>query len=99
MPRAQAYLKRAREAHERYGDQDGRADTLLVSAEVLLELGESEAAEAYVKEANHLTQATGNAYDMTHAAVVGAALARYRRDAPQAIMHALSARRSAEQQA
>ncbi|MDB4939126.1 MAG: Serine/threonine protein kinase [Labilithrix sp.] len=99
MARAQAYLKRAREAHERYGDQDGRADTLLVSAEVQLELGEADAAEAYVKEAVQITQTTGNAYDMTHAAVVGAALARYRRDAPMAIHHALSARRSAEQQA
>jgi serine/threonine protein kinase/tetratricopeptide (TPR) repeat protein len=99
MARAQAYLKRAREAHERYGDQDGRADTLLVSAEVHLELGDAEAADAYVKEAVQITQATGNAYDMTHAAVVGAALARYRRDAPMAIHNALSARRSAEQQA
>jgi tetratricopeptide (TPR) repeat protein len=99
MARAQAYLKRAREAHERYGDQDGRADTLLVSAEVMLELGEAESANAYVKEATQITQVTGNAYDMTHAAVVGAAVARYRRDAPLAIELSLSARRSAEQQA
>ena len=99
MARAQAYLKRAREAHERYDDQDGRADTLLVSAEVLLELGESEAADAYVKEANQISLGTGNAYDMTHGAVVSAAVARYRRDAPLAIQHALAARRSAEQQA
>jgi eukaryotic-like serine/threonine-protein kinase len=99
MARAQAYLKRAREAHERYGDQDGRADTLLVSAEVQLELGEAEAADAYVKEAVQISAATGNAYDMTHAAVVGAAVARYRRDAPTAIANAVSARRSAEQQA
>ena len=99
MPRAQAYLKRAREAHERYGDQDGRADTLLVSAEVLLELGEAEAANVYVKEALHIAGSTGNAYDLAHGDVVAAALARYRRDAPLAIQHALSARRSAEQQA
>lgn len=99
MPRALAYLKRAREAHERYGDQDGRADTLLVSAEVLLELGDVDGAEAWIKEAAALTEATGNAYDITHAAVVGAALARYRRDAPMAIHNALSARRSAEHQA
>ena len=99
MARAQAYLKRAREAHERYGDQDGRADTLLVSAEVQLELGEAEAADAYVKEALQITAATGNAYDMTHGEVVGAAVARYRRDAPTAIQRAVSARRSAEQQA
>lgn len=99
MPRALAYLKRARDAHERYGDQDGRADTLLVSAEVLLELGDVDGAEAYIREASHLTQSTGNAYDITHAAVVGAALARYRRDAAMAVHNALSARRSAEQQA
>ncbi len=99
MPRALAYLKRARDAHERYGDQDGRADTLTVSAEVLLELGDVDGAETYLKEASALTQATGNAYDITHAAVVGAALARYRRDAPMAIHNALSARRSAEHQA
>jgi eukaryotic-like serine/threonine-protein kinase len=99
MPRAQAYLKRAREAHERYGDQDGRADTLLVSAEILLELGEAEAAAVYVKEAMQIASSTGNAYDLTHANVVAAALARYRRDAPEAIHCALSARRSAEQQA
>lgn len=99
MARAQAYLKRAREAHERYGDQDGRADTLLVSAEVLLELGEAESADLYVKEAMQIAAATGNAYDLAHADLVGAALARYRRDAPHAIQRALSARRSAEQQA
>ncbi|MBX3228383.1 MAG: protein kinase [Labilithrix sp.] len=99
MPRALAYLKRAREAHERYGDQDGRADTLLVSAEVLLELGDVDGAEAWIKEAAALTESTGNAYDVTHAAVVGAALARYRRDAPMAIHNALVARRSAEHQA
>jgi tetratricopeptide (TPR) repeat protein len=99
MPRALAYLKRARDAHERYGDQDGRADTLIVSAEVTLELGEADTAEAYLKEAGVLAATTGNAYDLTHGAVVGAALARYRRDAPLAIHHALVARRSAEQQA
>lgn len=99
MARAQAYLKRAREAHERYGDQDGRADTLLVTAEVLLELGEAEAADAYVREGVQIASATGNAYDLAHADVVGAAIARYLRDAPLAIQRALSARRSAEQQA
>jgi serine/threonine protein kinase/tetratricopeptide (TPR) repeat protein len=99
LPRSLAYLKRAREAHDRYGDQDGHADTLLVSAEVVLEQGEADAADAFVKEANQITLATGNAYDMTHGAVVGAAVARYRRDVPQAIRLALTARRSAEQQA
>ena len=32
VPRALAYLARARAAHDRYGDQDGWAETLLVSA-------------------------------------------------------------------
>jgi serine/threonine protein kinase/tetratricopeptide (TPR) repeat protein len=99
MPRALAYLKRARDAHERYGDQDGRADTLLVTAEVMLELGDVDGADAYIREATVITHSTGNAYDITHAAVVGAALARYRRDAPEAIEKAVSARRSAEHQA
>jgi len=40
-----AYLQRAREAHERYGDQDARADTLLVSAMVMLEAGDKDAIE------------------------------------------------------
>jgi eukaryotic-like serine/threonine-protein kinase len=99
MPRALAYLKRAREAHERYGDKDGRADTLLVSAEVMLELGDVDGAEAYIREGSRIAQSMGNAYDITHAAVVGGAHARYRRDAPMAIHNALSARRSAEHQA
>jgi eukaryotic-like serine/threonine-protein kinase len=98
-PRAQAYLKRARDAHERYGDQDGRADTLLVSAEIHLELGEVDKAAAFVKEAEVFATTTGNAYDITHTAVVGAALARWRRDHGTAIQKALFARRSAEQQA
>ena len=98
-PRAKAYLKRARDAHERYGDQDGRADTLLVSAEVLLELGDEDGAEAFLKEGVQISHTTGNAYDMTHAAVVAAALCRSRRDAPVALSNALSARRSAEHQA
>jgi tetratricopeptide (TPR) repeat protein len=99
MARAQAYLKRAREAHERYGDKDGRADTLLVSAEVVLELGDVDGAAGFVREALQLVRSTGNAYDITHAAVVSAAIARYRRDAPLALQNALEARRSAEHQA
>jgi len=99
MARAQAYLARARDAHERYGDQDGRADTLLVSAEICLELGEAETASAWVEEAQAIIRTTGNAYDITHASVVAAAVARYRRDAPLAIHHALAARHSAESQA
>src|SRR5208282_964721 len=32
LPRAIAYLRRARDAHEQYGDMDGRADTLITGA-------------------------------------------------------------------
>ncbi len=99
MPRALAYLQRARDAHDRYGDRDGRADTLIVSAEVSLELGDTDAADGFLREALPLAQATGNAYDLTHAALGVSALARYRRDTATAIFHALEARRSAEQQA
>jgi tetratricopeptide (TPR) repeat protein len=96
FPRAKAYLKRARDAHERYGDQDGRAETLCVTAEVLLELNDLEGAESYLKDGQALAIATNNAYDMTHAAVLVAALAQMQRD-PTAIQHAMEARRAAEQ--
>ncbi|MCA9587571.1 MAG: protein kinase [Myxococcales bacterium] len=99
VPRALTYLKRSRDAHERYGDQDGRADTLLVSAEVALELGEIDDAQAFLDEAATLAAVTSNAYDRTHLAAVSASLARLRRDAPTAIEFAVKARREAEQQA
>lgn len=97
--RAQAYLARAREAHERYGDQDGRADTYIVSADVALEMGDVEAADTYLRDAIALSQVTKNAYDTTHALVVNAALARFRRDFSTAISCSVEARRNAEQQA
>ena len=99
LPRALAYLKRARDAHERYGDQDGRADTLTVSAEILIETGELDAADALLTDAAALNAATNNAYDKTHEQLVRACLARARRDARAAIAHALDARRAAESQA
>ena len=49
MARGLAYLKRARDAHERYGDQDCRADTLLCTAEVLLEAGDVDAAHTLAR--------------------------------------------------
>jgi len=99
MPRAQAYLKRARDAHERYGDQDGRADTLTVSAEVMLELGDMEAANGFLADAAALNAATDNAYDKTHETIVRAELSRVRRDPRTAIAKAMEARRDAESQA
>ncbi len=97
IPRALAYLKRARDAHERYGDQDGRAETLIVSAEVLIEQDRLDEAEAFLKDAQALNSATNAAYEVTHAAVAAAALARARRDARAATQYAMEARRAAEQ--
>ncbi len=99
IARGQAYMKRARDAHERYGDQDGRADTLLVSAAVSIELGDLESAESFVGDAGALIAATGNAYDKCHEAIVRAVLARTNRQAGIAVAHAVEARRAAEQQA
>jgi eukaryotic-like serine/threonine-protein kinase len=99
MPRAQAYLKRARDAHERYGDQDGRADTLTVSAEMMIELRDFAAAEAFLSDAAALNEATHNAYDKCHELLTRALLAREKRDARAAINHALEARHAAESQA
>ena len=95
-PRAYAYIARAREAHERYGDQDGRAETLLVSAQVMIEQGEVDPAESFVRDAAALNAVIGSAYVATHEAVVRAVLARARNDAPLAIAHAVGARRLAE---
>jgi eukaryotic-like serine/threonine-protein kinase len=99
VARALAYLKRAREAHDRYGDQDGWADTLLVSALVTIELGDLEAAEIHLRDASALNAATGNAYDRTHEGVVRALLARAQRHPEQAIEHALATRHAAEKMA
>jgi tetratricopeptide (TPR) repeat protein len=44
LSRGLSYLRRAREAHERYGDQDSRADTLLSTAGILIEAGDVDAA-------------------------------------------------------
>jgi hypothetical protein len=43
-----------------------------------------------------LNAATSNAYDITHAEIMFAALARARGNAPQAVAHALAGRRAAE---
>ena len=94
--RAKAYLSRARDAHERYGDQDGRADTSLVSAEVHLELGEVEALAPLITDAAALNAATDNAYDRVHEAIVRAALELAHGQAAHAAELANSARKQAE---
>jgi len=99
VPRALAYLKRAREAHDRYGDQDGWADTLLVSANVTIETGDLASAEACLRDAGALNAATENAYDKAHESVVRSLFARARREPHEAITHALAARHNAETKA
>ena len=99
VSRALAYLARAREAHDRYADQHGWAETLLVSALIAAELGTFAAAESFVADASALTAVTGNAYDRTHESVVRAQLARARRQPNEAVHHALLARHSAENMA
>jgi tetratricopeptide (TPR) repeat protein/ABC-type molybdenum transport system ATPase subunit/photorepair protein PhrA len=97
--RAQSYLGRAREAHQRYGDQDGRAETLLATGEVLLESGEVETAIELVGDAGALTAVTGSAYDAVHEKILRALLARSAGDSGAAVMHAFDARQVAEAQA
>ena len=99
LPRGLAYLKRAREAHERYGDQDSRADTLLSTAEVLIDIGDLDAASGFVGDAGALNAVSGSAYDSVHEKIVRALLARASGDSSAAVMHAFDARQAAEAQA
>jgi tetratricopeptide (TPR) repeat protein len=99
VPRAVAYLKRARDAHERYGDQDGRADSLITAANVALDAGDLADAEHLLGDAAALNAATGNAYDSTYEKIVRAAHARASGQARMAIDFAAEARRAAENQA
>jgi eukaryotic-like serine/threonine-protein kinase len=97
--RGLAYMRRSREAHERYGEQDSRADTLLSLAEILFECGDFSAAETLVGDAGALTAVTGSAYDSVHEKLLRAVLARQAGDPAKAVMHAFDARQSAEAQA
>ncbi|MGH7439929.1 MAG: tetratricopeptide repeat protein, partial [Polyangiaceae bacterium] len=96
VARSLAYLERARAAHERYGDQDSWAETLLVSAQVEIELGDTAAAESLVRDASALTAATGNMYEKAFEDLVRAQLARGQRQPHEAIKHAMDARHHAE---
>ncbi len=99
VPRALAYLHRAREGHERYSGQDGRVDTLLVSAHVAIELGELDLAEGYLRDAGALNSATENAYERAHETLVRALLASARRQPKDAVACALEARYASERMA
>jgi tetratricopeptide (TPR) repeat protein len=98
LPRAQAYLKRARETHERYGDQDNRADSLIVSAETEIEEGHIEEAETFLRDARALIEVTDNAYAATHLGIIQAVFHREKREPLEASAIALEARRAAEDQ-
>jgi len=97
--RGLAYMRRSREAHERYGEQDSRADTLLSLAEILYEVNDVAGAETLVGDAGALTAVTGSAYDSVHEKILRAVLARQAGDPAKAVMHAFDARQSAEAQA
>jgi tetratricopeptide (TPR) repeat protein len=96
VARSLAYLERARKAHERYADQDSWAETLLVSAHVLIELGDVGPAEGFVRDAGALTSATGNAYEKAYEGIVRALLARAQRQPHEAVRQAVAARHDAE---
>ena len=98
LPRAAAYLKRARDAHEQYGDQDGRADTLVTSAIIAIDASEIDLAEQLLGDAAALTAATGNQYDAATRRSC-ARPSRARGEHRIAIDYAAEARRAAETQA
>jgi tetratricopeptide (TPR) repeat protein len=97
--RGLAYLRRAREAHERYGDHDARPDTLLATAEVVIELGDLAAADCFLGDASGLIAVSGSAYDSVHEKIVRALIARASGDSRASVMHAFDARQAAEAQA
>jgi tetratricopeptide (TPR) repeat protein len=99
LPRGLAYLERARDAHERYGDQDSRADTLIATAEVMLEAGDADAARSFCLDAAALTSVTASVYDQVHEKIVQAQLDRLAGDFHSALSRAASARQAAETQA
>ncbi len=94
-----AYLTRAREAHERYDDKDGRIDTLLVTATVLIEHGDLDGAKQLTGDAAALAAVSGNVYDRIHLLVVRALIARAEDDHLGAASYAAEARQLAEGQA
>jgi eukaryotic-like serine/threonine-protein kinase len=99
VERGLAYLTRAREAHERYDDRDGRIDTLLVTATIHIEHENVAAAKAVLADAAALTAVSGSIYDKIHQLIVQALIARAEHDAQAAAAHAAEARQLAEGQA
>jgi serine/threonine protein kinase/predicted ATPase len=96
QPRAMAYLKRARDAHERYGDQNNRAATLLASAETLIEMGDLDAAHVFASDAAALNSVTNKTYDYVHERIVRARIARRQGNFAGAVRYAEEARMTAD---
>jgi len=92
-------LTLARDEHERVGERDTRADTLLSLSEVLLETGRIDEAESAVGDAAALIQVTGNRYDAAHERILRALLARSAGNHRDAAERAREARQGAESQA
>ncbi len=99
LGRGLSFLRRAREAHERYADQDSRADTLLCTAGILLEAGDVDAAHTLVGDAGALVAVTGSVYDLVNERIIRACIARLAGDAQSAVAFASEARQTAEAQA
>jgi serine/threonine protein kinase/tetratricopeptide (TPR) repeat protein len=97
QPRALAYLKRARDAHERYGDQNYRAATLIASAEALIESGDLDAAHVFATDAAALNSLTRKMYDHVHERLVRARISRRLGDFAGSARVAVEAKEIAEQ--
>jgi eukaryotic-like serine/threonine-protein kinase len=97
-PRGFAYLKRAREAHQRYADQDGRADTLFATACIFVDIQDIDKAQAHCDEASAIVAVTGSSYDRVHEHIARSLIALARSDIQPAITHASAARQLAEPQ-
>jgi predicted ATPase len=94
--RGLAYLHRARDAHERYADQDSRVDTLLCTAGVLVERGDVDAAHTLVTDAGALVAAMDSPYDAIHERLARALVARAHGNARLSAELAALARRGSE---
>ncbi|MSP24579.1 MAG: tetratricopeptide repeat protein [Myxococcales bacterium] len=99
VERGLVYLRRARDSHERFEDFDGRVDTLLVLASVLIEHGRLDEAREAHGDAAALIDDTSSVYDRIHEMIVSALLHRANGDPARARDRASLARHLAESQA
>lgn len=99
VERSASYFQRARDAHERYEDQDSHADTLLSNAELLLERGETDDAIKLIDQAETLSDYVNSSYDAVHAKLLRAEVARRVGNSSMAVVYAFDARQVAETQA